>query len=129
MTRVGLYRRPSSRDTWQVDRLDQLFARSVREIEAHSPILTRTDAGHQLLRESAFLLAGLRLWAQEQYRSDRAVRDLLERCDAHELQAVAYDLRSGNTIGGDVASQSIVSIAGKSPGELAIVASCALAAL
>jgi len=112
-----------------VDRLDQLFARSVREIEAHAPILGKTDAGRQLLRDAAFLLAGLRLWAQDQYRSDRAVRDLLERCDIQELEGVAYDLRSGSTPGGDVAGQSIVSITGKAPGELAAVASCALAVL
>jgi hypothetical protein len=112
-----------------VDRLDQLFARSVREIEAHSPVLGRTEAGQQLLREAASLLAGLRLWAQEQYRSDRVVKDLLERCDICELEAVAGELRSGRTPGVDLASQSIVSIVSRPPGEVTVVASCALAAL
>jgi len=112
-----------------VDRLDQLFARSAREIEAHSPILGETEAGQQLLRESAFLLAGLRLWAQDQYRSDRAVRDLLERCNTRELHAVAHELRSGHTPGAEVAGQFIVSIADKPAADLAIVASCAVAAL
>ena len=112
-----------------MDRLDQLFARSVREIEAHSPTLARTHAGQQLLREAAFLLAGLRLWALVQYRSERVVKDLLERCDIHELEAVVEELRSCHTSDGNVAGRFIVSITSSAPGELAVVASCALAAL
>ena len=54
-----------------VDRLDQLFARSLREIEAHAGELAQTEAGGFLINEAAQLLAALRLWAQTQYRSDR----------------------------------------------------------
>ena len=69
-----------------MDRLDQLFARSKREIEAHTDELGDTETGRYFIDEAAQLLAALRLWAQNQYRTDHAVRDILEarrrRCAA-----------------------------------------------
>jgi hypothetical protein len=70
-----------------VDRLDQLFALSLREIAAHAGELAQTEAGGFLINEAAQLLAALRLWAQTQYRSDQAVRDLLEALDEAALEA------------------------------------------
>ena len=117
------------RHTRLVDHLDQLFARSVQDVEAHAGSLGNTDAGRQLLRESAALLASLRLWAQEQYRSDRVVRDLLENCDVQVLSAVAEELQASHEPEAGVAARSIISIAAKSPHELMVVASCALRAI
>ena len=47
-----------------MDRLDQLFARSQREIEAHAEESADTEAGRYFINEAAQLLAALRLWAQ-----------------------------------------------------------------
>jgi len=44
-----------------VDRLDQLFARSLREIEAHAGELAQTETGSFLVNEAAQLLAALRI--------------------------------------------------------------------
>src|SRR4051794_3741232 len=48
----------------QVSRLDQLFARSQREIEAHAVEIATTETGRYYIDEAARLLAGLRMWAQ-----------------------------------------------------------------
>ena len=44
-----------------MDRLDQLFARSLREIQAHAGELAETETGGFLVNEAAQLLAALRL--------------------------------------------------------------------
>jgi hypothetical protein len=44
-----------------VDRLDQLFARSLREIQAHAGEPAQTETGGFLINEAAQLLAALRL--------------------------------------------------------------------
>jgi hypothetical protein len=82
------------RTLYRVDRLDQLFARSLREIEAHAGELAQTETGGFLINEAAQLLAALRLWAQTQYRSDQAVREILGAVDEVALDGVADDLRA-----------------------------------
>jgi len=77
-----------------VDRLDQLFARSLREIQAHAGEPAQTETGGFLINEAAQLLAAMRLWAQTQFRSDQAVRDMLEALDEAALERVAADLRA-----------------------------------
>ena len=69
-----------------MSRLDQLFARSQREIEAHAVEIAATETGRYYIDEAARLLAGLRMWAQAQYRSDRVIREILEAGDATALQ-------------------------------------------
>jgi hypothetical protein len=81
-------------DTGRVDRLDQLFARSLREIQAHAGELAQTETGGFFINETAQLLAALRLWAQTRYRSCQAVREMLEALDEAALQGVADDLRA-----------------------------------
>jgi hypothetical protein len=76
-----------------VDRLDQLFARSKREIEAHTDELGDTSTGRYFIDEAAQLLSALRLWAQNRYRSDQVVRDILEAGDVVALREVAHKLR------------------------------------
>ena len=44
-----------------MDRLDQLFARSQREIEAHAEVSADTETGRYFINEAAQLLAALRL--------------------------------------------------------------------
>ena len=61
--------------------LDQLFSRSRREIEAHATELVDNETGRHFITLAAEFLAALRLWAQRQYRSDQAVRELLEAVD------------------------------------------------
>ena len=112
-----------------VDRLDQLIARSQREIEAHASELTTTEDGRDLIIVAAHLLAGLRLWAQNRYRSDQAVRDILESADVVVLNDVARHLLASGTIEGQVAGESVAEIAARPSAELWTVASYALLAL
>ena len=76
-------------NTSPVDRLDQLFARSQREIEAHTDELSDTGTGRYFIDAAAQLLSELRLWAQNQYRSGHVVRDILEAGDVVALRKVA----------------------------------------
>jgi hypothetical protein len=92
-----------------VDRLDQLFARSQREIQAHTDDLGDTETGRYFIDEAAHLLAALRLWAQSQYRSDQVVREILDGAELAVLGEVAYQLRE---IGGHDAKAASAAIAG-----------------
>ena len=112
-----------------MDRLDQLFARSKREIEAHTAGAGDTDTGRYFIDNAAQLLAALRLWAQSQYRSDQVVRDVLEANDVIALRAVADELRQLGTIDGETAGWSIADIAKRSSGELMVIAGYAVRAL
>jgi hypothetical protein len=112
-----------------VDRLDQLFSRSLREIEAHATEVAATETGRYFIDEAAHLLAGLRLRAQTQYRSDQVVRDLLETVDPAALRDVARKLREMNARDAKVASWSVEAMANWPPDQLMAVASYALRAL
>jgi hypothetical protein len=72
-----------------VDRLHQLFARSLREIEAHASELAETEPGAATIYEAGQLLAALRWWAQSLYRPDEVVGEILESFDPVTLRAVA----------------------------------------
>jgi hypothetical protein len=106
-----------------VNRLDQLFARSQREIEAHAVEIAATETGRYYIDEAAHLLAGLRMWAQAQYRSDQAVREILEAGDPTALQQVARELRRMDTRDAKVASWSVEAIAKWPAEQLAAVSS------
>ena len=112
-------------DTSLVDRLDQLFARSKREIEAHTGELGDIGTGHYFIAEAAQLLSALRLWAQNQYRSDRVVRDILEAGDVVVLRDVAHELRQLGTADAETASWTIAGMTNKSSGELMAIAAYA----
>jgi hypothetical protein len=112
-----------------VDRLDQLFARSTREIEAHIAELGDTGTGRYFIDEAAQLLSALRLWAQNQYRSDHVVRDMLEAGDVVALRKVARELRQMGTADAETASWTIAGMTNKSSGELMAIAAYALRAL
>jgi hypothetical protein len=112
-----------------MDRLDQLLARSQREIEAHTDDLINTDTGRYFIIEASLLLAGLRLWAQIHNQTDHAVREVLEDGDVVVFDGVARELRATRTLDGRVAGRSVASIANRSTGELTAVAAYALRAL
>jgi hypothetical protein len=109
--------------------LDQLFARSTREIEAHTDELGDTSTGRYFIDEAAQLLSALRLWAQHQYRSDQVVRDLLEAGDVVALRRVAHELRQRGTADAETASWTIAGMTNRSSGELMAIAAYALRAL
>lgn len=112
-----------------MDRLDQLFARSLREIEAHVGELAQTETGGFLINEAAQLLAALRLWAQTQYRSDQAVRDILEAVDDVVFHGVADDLRALGGRDARAASGTVAATMRLPREQLMAIASYALRAL
>lgn len=112
-----------------MDRLDQLLARSLREIAAHAGELAQTEAGDFLINEAAQLLAALRLWAQTQYRSVQAVRDILEALDEVALEAVADDLRALGSRDARAASGTVAATVRLPRQQLVAIASYALRAL
>jgi hypothetical protein len=116
-------------DTSSMDRLDQLVARSQREIEAHTHELGDTDSGRYFITEASHLLAALRLWAQSQYRTDHVVRDILEAGDVVALHDVSRELQEIGTHDAQSAGWSITTITNRSSGELMTIGSYALRAL
>jgi hypothetical protein len=116
-------------DTAQVDRLDQLRARSRHEVEAHAGDLGDAETGRRLIDEATELLAALRLWAESQFRTDQAVRLLLAAGDARALNGVARELLELGTPEEQTAGRTIVEIATRSSGYLTAIAGYALRAL
>jgi hypothetical protein len=112
-----------------VDRLDQLFARSLREIQAHSTELAETETGRYLVDDAARLLAALRLWAQNHYRSDEVVREILETPNLATLAEVAGQLRQTAGVDAVAARRTVTEIVRFTSGPLLAIASCALRAL
>jgi hypothetical protein len=112
-----------------VDHLHQLRARSRHEIEAHAGALDRSDTGLYFIDEATELLAALRLWAESQFRTDQAIRLLLEAANAGALDGVARELLELGTPEEQTAGRTIVDIAGRPSGELMAVAAYALRAL
>ena len=112
-----------------VDRLDQLFARSLREIQAHAGEPAQTETGGFLINEAAQLLAALRLWAQTQFRSDQAVRDMLEALDEAALERVAADLRALSSTDSRAAGGTLTATMRLPREQLMAIASYALRAL
>jgi hypothetical protein len=125
----GLVRGRRRRDTAPVDRLHQLFARSLREIEAHASELAETETGGATIYEAGQLLAALRLWAQSRYRPDQVVREILEPLDLVTLGVVAAELRAVGSPDARVASGIVMTVVKVPTGQRLAIASCALRAL
>ena len=125
----GLLRPIGREDNSPMDGLDQLRARSHREIEAHAADLARTETGRSLLEEATELLAAMRLWSQSKYRTDEVVKEILQGVDAVALNGIAGQLHDFGTPDGWAASKSLTLIARRPSGELAAVARYALRAL
>ncbi len=109
--------------------LGPAVARSKREIEAHTGELGDFGTGRYFIDEAAQLLSALRLWAQNQYRSDQVVRDILEAGDVIALREVAHELRQMGTADAETASWTIAGMTNKSSGGLMAIAAYALRAL
>ena len=109
--------------------LDQLFSRSRREIEAHAAELVDNETGRHFITSAAELLAGLRLWAQRQYRSDQAVRELLEAVDPVRLREIAAELQAASDADATAAATAITGMAELPSGHLLAIASYAMRAL
>ena len=116
-------------NTAQVNRLDQLFARSHREIEAHAVELAVTETGRYYISEAAHLLAALRLWAQSYYRTEQTVREILEAGDVNVLGDVAAQLRGMDVREAKAASATVTAMAMLPSGQLQAIASYALRAM
>jgi hypothetical protein len=112
-----------------VDRLHQLFARSLREIEAHASELAEIQTGAAIIYEASQLLAALRLWAQSRYRPDQVVREILEPLDLVTLGVVAAELRAVGSPDARVASGIVMTVVKLPTGQRLAIASCALRAL
>ena len=112
-----------------MDRLHQLFARSLREIEAHASELAETETGAATIYEAGQLLAALRLWAQSRYRPDQVVREILETLDLVTLAVVAAELRAAGSPDARVASGIVMTVVKLPTGQRLAIASCALRAL
>lgn len=112
-----------------MDRLEQLVARSKREVAAHGGELAETETGSFLINEAAQLLAVLRLWAQSQHRSDKIVQELLEMVDVVSLRNVASELRAIGDADALVASATLLDVLKLPFEQLMAIASYALRAL
>jgi hypothetical protein len=112
-----------------MDRLEQLFARSMREVAAHGGEPAETETGSFLINEAAQLLAVLRLWAQSQHRSDKIVQELLEMVDVVSLRNVASELRAIGDADALVASATLLDVLKLPFEQLMAIASYALRAL
>ena len=112
-----------------MDGLEQLRARSHREIEAHAADLDRTETGRYLLDEATEVLAAMRLWSQSKYRTDQVIKEILQGADAVALNGIAGQLLDFGTPDGRAAGESVALIARRPSGELAAVARYALRAL
>ena len=112
-----------------MDRLDQLYARSLREIQAHAGEMADMQTGRYFVDEAAHLLAALRLWAQSHYRTEQSVREILEAVDAATLRDVAGQLRGMGGREAKTASATLAMMAKLPPGQLQAIATYALRAL
>ncbi len=87
------------------------------------------ETGRYFIEEAAHLLAALRLWAQSCYRTEQAVREILETPDVATLRDVADQLpamggREAKTAGAAVSAMAMLPL-----GPLLAIASYALRAM
>jgi hypothetical protein len=85
--------------------------------------------GRHFITSAAELLVGLRLWAQRQYRSDQAVRELLEAVDPVRLREIAAELQAASDADATAAATAITGMAQLPSGHLLAIASYAMRAL
>jgi hypothetical protein len=111
-----------------VDRLNQLFARSQREIQAHAGVGRHRGRPllHQRSRAAARRVAAV---GAEQRRSDQAVREILEAGDIVALRDAGRELWELGTKDSKAASWSVQAIAKMPSEQFQAIASYALRAL
>ena len=112
-----------------MDRLDQLYARSLREIQAHAGEMANMETGRYFIDEAAHLLAALRLWAQSHSRTEQAVREILQTLDAAALRDVAGQLREMGAREAKTAGATVTAMTAVPSSHLQAIASYALRAM
>ena len=112
-----------------MNRLDQLLARSRREIEAHTNDVINTETSRYFILEAAHLLAALRLWSQSLYRSDEVVQEVLEAGDVTALRDVSAQLRGMGGREAKTARATVATMAMLPSAQLQAIASYALRAM
>ena len=112
-----------------MNRLDQLLARSRREIEAHTYDVINTETSRYFILEAAHLLAALRLWSQSLYRSDEVIQEVLEAGDVTALRDVSAQLRGMGGRDAKTARATVAAMAMLPSAQLQAIASHALRAM
>ena len=126
-------RRPASADqvkpTGQVESLQQLVARSTREIRAHTSELGLQLTSRYFIDQAAQLIAALRLWTESRFQSDKPLAEMLKDIDIPALRDAARQLREMGTADARIASWTIELNTNRTSGELFTIVVTALAAL
>jgi hypothetical protein len=116
-------------NTAEVNSLEQLVARSARDIEARTSELSLGLASRYLIDQAAQLIGALRLWAESQSQSDNAIGEMLKNRDIPALRDAAYRLREIATADAKAASWTIELNTHRTSRELFAIAAIAAAAL
>ena len=87
------------------------------------------ETGRYFIDEAAHLLATLRLWAQSHYRTEQAVREILETLDTATLRDVAGQLRGMGGREAKTASATLATMARLPSAQLQAIAAYAFRAL
>ena len=91
-------------DTAEVESLEQLVARSTREIEACTSEIGLHLANRYFIDQTAQLIGALRLWAESRSQSDNTIGEMLKNLDISALRDAAYRLREMATADAKAAS-------------------------
>ena len=113
-----------------MDRLDQLFARSKREIEAHTDELADTETGRYFIDEASQLFAALRLWAQLRANTGPTRSSATSSKPATPSPSTTWPVscEGWEARTGGIASRSVKASANKPASQLLAIASYALRA-
>jgi hypothetical protein len=125
----GLVKEGAQVNTAEVKSLEQLVARSTRDIEARTSELGLGLASRYLIDQAAQLIGALRLWAESQSQSDNAIGEMLKNRDIAALRDAAYRLREIATADAKAASWMIDLNTHRTSRELFAIAAIAVAAL
>jgi hypothetical protein len=116
-------------NTAEVNSLEQLVARSARDIEARTSELSLGLASRYLIDQAAQLIGALRLWAESRSQSDNTIGEMLKNPDIPALRDAAYRLREIASADAKAASWTIELNTHRTSVELFAIAAIAIAAL
>jgi hypothetical protein len=116
-------------NTAEVESLEQLIARSTREVEACTSEIGLHLASRYFIGQAAQLIGALRLWAESRSQSDNTIAEMLKNLDIPALRDAAYRLREMATADAKAASWTIELNTNRTLRELFTIAVIAVAAL
>lgn len=116
-------------NTADVKSLEQLVARSARDIEARTSELGLGLASRYLIDQAAQLIGALRLWAESRSESVNTIGEMLKNPDIPALRDAAYRLREIATADAKAASWTIELNTHRTSRELVAIAAIAVEAL